>query len=127
MAIGLTAIQNPPKDLDASIRLHPKEVRARLNALRRCIQKAAPKAEEIISYRIPTFRLNGNLVHFAAFKHHIGFCPTSSGIAAFKLELAPYKTSRGAVQFPLDQVLPLKLVADIVRFRVKETMAKTRA
>ena len=118
--------QNPPKDVDAYIRLHPKEIRTRLIAMRRTIQKAAPKAEEAISYRIPTFRLNGNLVHFAAFTHHIGFYPTSSGIAAFRSELAPYKTSQGAVQFPLDQALPLNLVADIVRFRVKETMGKIK-
>jgi uncharacterized protein YdhG (YjbR/CyaY superfamily) len=78
--------QNPPQDMDAYIRLHPKEIQARLNALRRCIRKAAPKAEEAISYRIPTFRLNGNLVHFAAFTRHIGFYPTSAGIVRFRVK-----------------------------------------
>lgn len=112
-----------PKDIDEYIVRHAKGIQLRLRAMRRTIQKAAPMAEEVISYRIPTFRFNGNLVHFAAFTHHIGFYPTSSGIAAFKSELKPYKSSRGSVQFPLDQALPLKLVAKIVRFRVKENMA----
>jgi len=115
-------MQSAPKDVDDYIARFPKDVRARLRAMRRTIKAAAPKATETISYRIPTFRLKGNLVHFAAFSRHIGFYPTSSGIAAFKAELAPYKGARGSVQFPLDQALPLSLVAKIVRFRVKESL-----
>jgi len=92
--------------------------------MRETIRKAAPQAEEAISYRIPTFKLNGNLVHFAAFKNHIGFYPTSSGILAFKKELSGYKTSRGTVQFPMDKPMPLDLVRRIVRFRVKESLSK---
>jgi uncharacterized protein YdhG (YjbR/CyaY superfamily) len=91
------------------------------------IRKVAPEAEEAISYQMPTFRLAGkNLVHFAAFKNHIGFYPVPTGIAAFKKELAAYKTSKGAVQFPLDQPLPLKLIARMVKFRVKENLAKAK-
>jgi uncharacterized protein YdhG (YjbR/CyaY superfamily) len=113
-----------PKDIDSYIRRYPEKTQALLTAMRQTIQKAAPKAEETISYVMPTFRLNGNLVHFAAFTHHIGFYPTASGIAAFKAELASFKSSRGAVQFPLDRPLPLGLVRKIVQFRVKENLTK---
>ncbi len=81
----------------------------------------------MISYRIPTFCFNGNLVHFAAFARHIGFYPTPSGIEAFRQELKLYKTSKGAIQFPLDRPLPLKLISKIVRFRVKESAQKAQA
>lgn len=94
--------------------------------MRRTIRKAAPAAEEAISYQIPTFKLNGNLVHFAAFKEHIGFYPTSSGIAAFKKELAPYKISKGTVQFPLDEPIPYDIVEKITVFRVNENSRKRR-
>jgi uncharacterized protein YdhG (YjbR/CyaY superfamily) len=107
--------------MDDYMARHPPAIRALLEAMRRTVRKAAPKAEEAISYRIPTFRLHGNLVHFAAFSAHIGFYPTSSGIAAFRKELSGYGTSRGAVRFPLDEPLPLALVARIVRFRVRES------
>lgn len=96
-----------------------------LEKLRQTIRTAAPDATEKISYRIPTFYLNGNLVHFAAFKHHIGFYPTSSGVSAFQDELSKYKTSKGAIQFPLDKPLPLELVKKIVGFRVTENLKKT--
>jgi uncharacterized protein YdhG (YjbR/CyaY superfamily) len=111
-------------DVDAYFQLYPKPVQLKLGAIRRCIRKAAPKAVEGISYRIPAYALDGALVYFAAFKQHIGFYPTSSGITAFKAELKGYKASRGAVQFPLDQALPLKLVEKIVRYRVRENRAK---
>src|SRR6266516_3000312 len=88
------------------------------------IRKAAAEAEEAISYQIPTFKLNGELVYFAAFKKHIGFFPTSSGISAFKRELSKYKTSRGTAQFPLDQPIPYDLVTRIVLFRKKENLEK---
>lgn len=91
------------------------------------VRKAAPEAEEAISYGIPTFKLHGNLVHFAAFKNHIGFFPAPSGIAAFKKELAAYKGAKGSVQFPLDQPLPLALITKIVKFRVKENTDKKKS
>ena len=81
---------------------------------------------EAISYQIPTFKLDGNLVHFAAFKNHIGFYPTSSGIAAFEKDLSKYKTSKGTVQFPLDKPIPYDLVRKIVLFRVKENLARKK-
>lgn len=109
-----------PKNIDDYISRYSKEVQGLLAKMRGTIQRAAPQATEKISYAIPTFYWNGNLVHFAAFKAHIGFYPTSSGIAAFQKELSSYKTSRGAVQFPLDRPLPLALVSRIVKFRVKE-------
>ena len=113
-----------PRSIDEYIESCPPVVRTLLREMRETIRKAAPQAEEAISYRIPTFKLNGNLVHFAAFKSHIGFYPTSSGILAFKKELSGYKTSRGTVQFPMDKPMPLDLVRRIVRFRVKESLSK---
>jgi uncharacterized protein YdhG (YjbR/CyaY superfamily) len=102
----------------------PPEVRRKLARLRAVIREEAPDAREKISYGIPTFDLNGNLVHFAGFAHHIGFYPTSSGVAKFRKELAKYKTSKGTVQFPLDGELPIALIRRIVRFRVRENASK---
>ncbi|MDE3231589.1 MAG: DUF1801 domain-containing protein [Chloroflexota bacterium] len=110
--------------VDEYIAAFPEDIRALLEAMRATIRAAAPDAGERISYQIPTFTLHGNLVHYAAFKRHIGFYPASSGIAAFQEELAGYKQSRGAVQFPLDQPLPLELVARITRFRADENRAR---
>jgi uncharacterized protein YdhG (YjbR/CyaY superfamily) len=106
--------------IDEYIAIFPEEVQAKLRQLRTVIHTAAPDATEKISYQMPTFYLNGNLVHFAALKNHIGFYPTPSGIENFKEELKSYKSSKGAVQFPLDQPLPLDLIARIVQFRVTE-------
>jgi uncharacterized protein YdhG (YjbR/CyaY superfamily) len=106
--------------IDEYIQGFPENVRAMLSELRSSIRLAAPEAIEKISYRMPTFHFNGNLVHFAAFDRHIGFYPTSSGIAAFRQELGIYRTSKGAVQFPIAQPLPLKLIKRIVEFRVNE-------
>ena len=106
--------------IDDYIAGHVPEIQARLSAMRATIRKHAPGAEERISYRIPTFYLGGNLVHFAAFDRHVGFYPGPSGIAAFQKALARYKSARGSVQFPHTEPLPLGLVADIVRFRVAE-------
>ncbi len=92
--------------------------------MRSVIQAAAPEATEKISYQMPTFYLNGNLVHFAAFKHHIGFYPTPSGTEHFQKELSAYKTSKGTVQFPLDQPIPFDLVTRLVEFRVAENKQK---
>ena len=114
-------------DMDAYIKQHPKSVRDQLNRLRAIIQAAAPKAVATISCQIPTFKHHGNLVHFAAWKTHIGFYPTSSGIRQLAEELASYELSRGTVKFPLDRPLPLRLITRMVKFRVKENEARAAA
>jgi uncharacterized protein YdhG (YjbR/CyaY superfamily) len=113
-----------PKDIDEYIELLPSEDRRLLQLMRATIHKAAPEAVERISYGIPTFYLNGNLVHFAAFVNHIGFYPASSGIAAFKKQLSVFKSSKGAVQFPKEEPLPFAMVTKIVKFRVKENLKR---
>jgi uncharacterized protein YdhG (YjbR/CyaY superfamily) len=115
------------KDIDAYIASFPEDVRAILEKVRATIRKAAPGAEETISYRIPTFTLKGNLVHFAAFKNHIGFYPGPTGIEAFKDELSAYEGAKGSVRFPLDQPIPLGLISKIVKFRVKESLEAAKA
>jgi uncharacterized protein YdhG (YjbR/CyaY superfamily) len=115
------------KTIDEYIALFPKDVRNILEALRKAIRDVAPQAEEGISYQIPTYKLNGNLVHFAAFKDHISFFPTSSGIEAFKVKLKSYKTSKGTIRFPLDEPIPFDLIEEIVRFRVKENLSKNNS
>ncbi len=115
------------QNIDDYIAPFPKEVRVILRRIRATIRKAAPQAKEKISYQIPTFTLEGNLVHFAAFAKHIGFFPTSTGISRFRRELSRYKGGRGSVQFPLDQPIPYQLITRIVRFRVKENLARARA
>lgn len=114
------------KDIKSYIAASPKETQSLLKQTYTTIKKAAPKAEEKISYGIPTFTLNGNLVHFGAFKTHIGFFPGPAGITAFKKELSSYKTSKGTIQFPLGEKLPLTLIAKIVKFRVKQNLAKKK-
>jgi uncharacterized protein YdhG (YjbR/CyaY superfamily) len=113
-----------PKDIGEYIERRSKEDQRLLRQMRATIHKAAPEATEKISYGIPTFFLNRNLVHFAAFPNHIGFYPTSSGIAAFRKQLGRYKWSKGAVQFPKDKPLPLALVTRIVKFRARENLDK---
>jgi uncharacterized protein YdhG (YjbR/CyaY superfamily) len=113
--------------IDEYIAGHPPKIRTRLEAMRKTIRKHAPEAEERISYRIPTFYLGGNLVHFAAFDRHVGFYPGAAGIAAFKDALADYKSAKGSVQFPHTEPLPLALVAEIVRFRVAQQATKNAA
>jgi uncharacterized protein YdhG (YjbR/CyaY superfamily) len=110
--------------IDEYIESFPKEVQEILRKLRVVIKDAAPNAEEKISYRMPTFAQKGNLVHFAAYKKHIGFYPTPSGIQAFKNELSVYKGAKGSVQFPIDKPLPYQLIGKIVRFRVAENLRK---
>jgi uncharacterized protein YdhG (YjbR/CyaY superfamily) len=110
--------------IDDYIAAFPDGIQIKLRKLRAAIHDAAPDALEKISYGMPTFYLNGNLVHFAAFKNHIGFYPAPSGIEAYQEELAKYQTSKGAVQFPLDKPLPIGLIQEIVRFRVVENMKK---
>ena len=110
--------------MDSYFKKHPKGVRDQLTRLRAIIQAAAPKAVATISYQIPTFKHHGNLVHFAAWKTHLGFYPAPSGIRHFAEELAPYEQSRGTVKFPLDRPLPRRLITRIVKFRVKENEAR---
>ncbi len=113
------------KDIDDYITRFPVAVQLLLTKVRETIQKAAPEATEAMAYGLPTFRLHGkNLVHFGGFKAHIGFYPAPQGLEAFKKELSHYKGSKGAVQFPLDQPLPLALIAKIVKYRVKENKEK---
>jgi uncharacterized protein YdhG (YjbR/CyaY superfamily) len=111
-------------NIDEYIADFPDDIQHLLNQMRETIQKASPEATEKISYAMPTFDLGGNLVHFAAFKNHIGFYPASSGIAAFQEEISAYKNSKGAVQFPMNQELPLDLVKKIVQFRTQENLEK---
>ena len=113
--------------IDEYIATFPADVQAILQKVRATIRKSAPKAEEAISYQMPTFKLNGNLVHFAAFKNHIGFYPVPSGIEKFKKELSAYKGAKGSVQFPLDKPIPYGLIGRIVKFRVKENLEKAKA
>jgi uncharacterized protein YdhG (YjbR/CyaY superfamily) len=113
--------------IDQYIAGFPKDVQKILEQVRSTIKKATPDAEEKISYAIPTFTLNEkNLVHFAAFKNHIGFYPAPTGGEAFKKELSVYKTGEGSVQFPLDKPMPVDLITKIVKFRVKESLEKTK-
>ena len=112
--------------IDEYILHQPKDVQGRLAALRKLIHQAAPEAVEKIAYRMPTFYLNGNLVHFAAHTSHIGFYPTSSGVSKFERELARYKTSKGAIQLPLDRPMPTELIRKIVTFRREQNLAKKK-
>lgn len=117
----------PTKTIDEFIAGFPADVQAVLQKVRMTIQKAAPKAKETINYGIPTFTLEGNLVHFSAFKAHIGFYPTPSGIEKFKQELSAYELAKGSVKFPLDKPIPYGLITKIVKFRVKENLEKAKA
>ena len=116
--------QQAPKNIDDYIAQHPKAVQDLLMAVRQTIKQAAPGADEKISYQIPTFYLKGNLVHFAAWKKHIGFYPAASGIAAFQQTLSGYEIAKGSVQFPYDKPIPYGLISKIVEFRVKENFEK---
>ena len=116
-----------PKDIDEYIAGFPQDVQEILEKIRATIKKAAPDAEETISYQMPTFTLKGNLVHFAAFKNHIGFYPTPTGTEQFQKELSVYKGGKGSVRFPLDQPIPFALITKIVRFRVKENLERAQA
>jgi len=113
-----------PGDIDSYIAGFPDDVQKILRKVRATIRKAAPDAEEAIKYQMPTFVLHGNLVHFAAFRKHLGLYPAPAGIAEFREELAPYASGKGSIQFPLDQPIPYALIAKIVKFRVKANRAK---
>jgi len=119
--------QTAPNDIDEYIAGFQKDVQEILEKIRVTIRKAAPDAEETIKYQMPTFTLNGNLVHFAAFKKHIGFYPAPSGIRKFKNELSVYESAKGSVRFPLDKPVPLGLISKIVRFRVEENLGRADA
>lgn len=115
-----------PKDTDAYIAAQPEDQRGLLEQLRQTIRKAAPGAEEVISYQMPAFRYHGMLVYFAAWKNHIGFYPAGA-IKVFDKELSAYGVSKGTIRFPIDKPLPLGLISKIVKFRVKENEAKKKA
>ena len=115
------------RSIDEYIAAFPEDVQALLQAVRATIHAAAPDAVERISYNMPAFAQEGNLVYFAALKNHIGLYPTSSGIAAFQQEIAAYESSKGAVKFPKDQPLPLDLITRIVQFRVTENLNRAAA
>jgi uncharacterized protein YdhG (YjbR/CyaY superfamily) len=113
-----------PSDIDGYIATFPPDVRAILESIRATIQKAAPDAQETISYRIPAFTLHGMLVYFAAFKHHIGFYPPVRGDAALEKAVARYAGEKGNLRFPLDEPMPLRLIARIVKLRARQNLAK---
>ena len=116
-----------PKNIDEYIAGFSLDVQNILEQIRAVIREAAPDAEETIKYQIPTFVLQENIVHFAAFKNHVGFYPTPSGIEEFKDELSSYESAKGSVRFPIDKPMPLELIRKIVMFRVKEVTAKAAA
>jgi len=116
-----------PTSIDEYIAGFPVEIQEKLNQIRDTIRNLVPEAEEAISYQMPTFKLKGNLVHFAAYQNHIGFYPAPSGIIAFADELKAYKCSKGAIQFPIDKPVPKELLSKIVEFRVKENLQKAES
>jgi uncharacterized protein YdhG (YjbR/CyaY superfamily) len=113
--------------IDEYIETFPEEIQEILEEMRRTIKAAAPDAEEKISYQMPTFYLKGNLVHFAAFKNHIGFYPTPTGTQAFRREISIYQGAKGSIRFPIDEPMPLKLISKIVKFRVAENLKKAES
>jgi uncharacterized protein YdhG (YjbR/CyaY superfamily) len=119
--------QTPPKTIDDYIAGFPPDVRVILQKLRATIRKTAPAAQEAIKYRLPTFVLHGNLVHFGAFKKHIGFYATPTGNKQFRQELSAYQGAKGSVQFPLDKPIPYSLVSKMVKFRVQENLERSTA
>src|SRR5688572_24210880 len=116
-----------PNDIDKYIPRRRDNARVTLEKIRTISSKAASDAQETISYLIPTFTLYGNLLHFAAFKKHIGFYPGPSGIEKFKDELSVYDGAKGSVQFPLDKPIPYRLISRIVKFRLNENLKKAEA
>ena len=114
------------KTINEYIKIFPKDIQKILEMVRQTIKKAAPEAEEAISYQMPTFKLNVNLVHFAAFKNHIGFYPTPSGTKEFKKEISVFRSGKGSIQFPIDKPMPLSLIKKIVKYRVKESVTAAK-
>jgi uncharacterized protein YdhG (YjbR/CyaY superfamily) len=124
MAINVKTSKKRFESIDEYIAKFPRNVQDILEKLRQTIQDSAPNAKETISYQMPTFKLKGNLVYFAAWKNHIGFYPTSSAIEAFKEELHEYEVTKGTIKFPLNKPIPLDLVKKMVKYRVKENLGK---
>lgn len=120
----MTTNESAAREVDDFIARYPADVQEILQKIRAIIREAAPEAQEKLNYGIPTFTLNGNLVHYSALKNHIGFYPTPSGIEKFKTQLSKYSGAKGSVQFPLDQPIPYELIRSITEFRVKEQRAK---
>lgn len=114
------------KTIDQYIALQPEKVILILEEIRETIRNVIPEAEETISYQIPTFKYHGNLVHFAAYKNHIGFYPGASAVEAFKDDVTNYATSKGTIQFPIDEPIPLDLISKITAFRVKQNLEKKK-
>ncbi len=112
------------RSIDEYIKMFPKSVQDILQKIKQVIREAAPDADEAIKYQMPTFVLKKNLVHFAAFKNHIGFYPTPSGIETFKHELSRYETSKGAIRFPIGKKIPYDLIKKITKYRVKENLSR---
>ena len=123
----MKTVQAAPITIDDYIAGFPPEVQEILEQVRSTIRQAAPGAEETIAYQMPTFTLQGNLVHFAAYQRHIGFYPAPSGIDKFKDELTVYKWAKGSVQFPLDKPIPFDLIGRIVRFRAEENVQRAES
>ena len=123
----MKADQTTPSTIDEYIAGFPPDVQEILEKIRLTIRKAAPEARETIKYRMPTFTLKGNLVHFAAFKNHIGFYPVPTAIEQFKDELSVYQGGKGSIRFPLDKPIPYDLIRRIVEFRVKENLERAEA
>jgi len=119
--------QTAPKNIDEYIADFPHDVQEILEKIRMTIRKAAPDAGETIKYGIPTFTLKGNLVHFGAYRKHVGFYPAPTGLEEFKEELSAYEGSKGTVRFPLDKPIPFDLITKIVKFRVKESLERAEA
>ena len=115
-----------PEDIDEYIEGFPNNVQKILQKIRKTIQKAAPDATEAISYAIPTFKLNGNLIHFAAYKNHIGLYPAPRGVDEFKNDMARYEGGKGTARFPLDEPIPYDLITRIVKYRVKKHMERSK-
>jgi uncharacterized protein YdhG (YjbR/CyaY superfamily) len=114
----------PPSTVDEYITQFPEEIQQIMTRIRAVIKEAAPQSEERISYQMPGYFQNGQLVWFGGHKNHIGFYPTGSGVEAFKEDLLPYRISKGSIQFPLDEAIPYELIARIVKFKVAENLAK---
>ena len=123
----MSSKQTTPQSIDEYIASFPPDIQAILHKIRLTIRTAAPQAEETMKYQMPTFTLKGNLVYFAVYKKHIGVYPVPAGTEKFQKELAPYRGAKSAVRFPLDQPIPFNLISQIVKFRVKENLARAEA
>jgi uncharacterized protein YdhG (YjbR/CyaY superfamily) len=121
----MKSTESNSQEVERFISRYPAEVQEILYKIRSIIREAAPDAQEKLNYGIPTFTLNGNLVHYSGFKDHIGFYPTPSGVEKFKKQLSKYEGAKGSVKFPLDQPIPYNLIREITEFRVKEQRAKS--